>query len=198
MRYSQMQIASSGRSSEVSWLKGNSNDDFYNQLPISMNVALATSKYTCHIVLILSLLCLVSTSEVAAQDSGISQDLPKMAVHKRPDCNCCSRWVDHLKENGFEVSASDAPDLATIKDDASIPDSLRSCHTAFVGDYTIEGHVPAEVIKRMLQEQPDITGLTVPGMPIGSPGMEMPGREAESYEVIAFTKDGSTHVYARR
>lgn len=163
-----------------------------------MNAALAASKYARHVVLVLSLLCLASTSETRAQDTEGAQELPEITVHKRPDCGCCSRWVEHLKENGFEVAASDAPNLATIKDEAGIPDRLRSCHTAFAGDYVIEGHVPADVIKRMLREQPDIAGVAVPGMPIGSPGMEMPGREPESYEVVAFTKDDSTRVYARR
>lgn len=173
-------------------------NDFYRESPLPMNVTLAASKYTCHVVLVLSLLCLVDATEARAQDADASEDLSKITVHKRPNCSCCSRWVAHLKENGLEVAASEASNLATIKDEAGIPDSLHSCHTAFVGDYVVEGHVPADVIKRVLREQPDIAGLAVPGMPIGSPGMEMPGREPESYEVIAFTKDGSTRVYARR
>lgn len=163
-----------------------------------MNVTLAPSRPIFHVVLVLSLSCLVGVTETRAQDAEASQDLPKITVHKRPNCSCCSRWVDHLEENGLEVTATEASNLDTVKDEAGIPDSLRSCHTAFVSDYVVEGHVPVDVIKRMLREQPDIAGLAVPGMPIGSPGMEMPDREPESYKVMAFTKEGSTRVYARR
>ena len=153
--------------------------------------------YTFRGFLVLSLFCLAGLPEARAQNTDASQEIPRITVHERPNCNCCSRWVEHLKKNGFEVDASHSDSLSNVKDEAGIPDSLRSCHTAFVDDYVIEGHVPAKVIKRMLREQPDVMGLAVPGMPIGSPGMEMEGREPESYEIITFTKD-TTRVYTRR
>lgn len=151
---------------------------------------------------------LIGAVDARAQEAGSTsskvgnavsdQALSPVTVYKRENCSCCSRWVEHLEENGFDVEASSKSDLTSVKNRAGVPDSLRSCHTAFVGDYVVEGHVPADLIKQMLREQPDIAGLTVPGMPVGSPGMEMEGREPDSYDVIAFTEGDSTRVYARR
>ena len=119
-----------------------------------------------------------------------------ITVYKTPACGCCKGWVKHLEANGFAVTAHDMPSVDEVKKTQRVPAALESCHTAIVGHYTIEGHVPADVIKQMLQEKPAILGLAVAGMPMGSPGME--GGRNESYEVIAFERNGKTRVYAKR
>jgi hypothetical protein len=119
-------------------------------------------------------------------------------VYKSPTCGCCNGWIDHLREAGYTVEAVDIPgyqDLQDRKRAEGVPGDLGSCHTATIEGYTIEGHVPAESIERLLRERPDIKGLAVPGMPIGSPGM--PGRNPRPYDVIAFTEDGQTSVFER-
>jgi hypothetical protein len=103
--------------------------------------------------------------------------------------------MEHLKEKGFTVVAEDTDDLAAVKVRYQIPAKLQSCHTAIVDGYIIEGHVPAEDIRRLLAERPDVAGLAVPGMPIGSPGMEVDGAETTPYDVLAFDKGGETKVF---
>lgn len=126
-------------------------------------------------------------------------DGPVVTVYKSATCGCCKNWVAHLRENGFEVEAVDTEQLDRIKAEHGVPGQLRSCHTAVVDGYVIKGHVPADLVRRFLAERPpEAAGLAVPGMPIGSPGMEVPGRPAESYDVIAFTEDGRAAVYAER
>lgn len=120
--------------------------------------------------------------------------LPGVTVSKDPNCGCCNGWVEHLRQAGFTVTANDTQDLTAIKNSAGVPKTLASCHTARVDNYVIEGHVPADAIKRLLRERPAATGLAVPGMPIGSPGME--GGTPERYEVVLFGKDGQS-VFAR-
>lgn len=119
-------------------------------------------------------------------------------VWKSPTCGCCSAWVSHLEDAGFSVLATNvsSDQLEAIKDRKGVPSALRSCHTAMIGTYVIEGHVPASDIELLLSFSPDISGLSVPGMPIGSPGMEM-GAETEPYATIAFGLDGATGVFAR-
>jgi hypothetical protein len=105
----------------------------------------------------------------------------------------------HLQDHGFAVNPVDVDDLRPIKQQHGIDPTLEGCHTAIVDGYLIEGHVPADVIRDLLKERPtDVAGLAVPGMPIGSPGMETPGRDPEPYNVLAFTRDGKTSVFARR
>ena len=113
-----------------------------------------------------------------------------ITVHKTPWCGCCSAWVEHLREAGFEVEVEEAEDLAPYRVALGVPDQLMSCHTAEVDGYAIEGHVPAEEIKRLLVERPDARGLSVPGMPMGSPGMETP-YEPDTYDVVIFSDDGA-------
>lgn len=138
-----------------------------------------------------------STDQPAAMqvaDAGISDS--DFVVYKSPTCGCCTGWVEHLREAGHEVETVDVADPAQLqgmKRGGGVPADLGSCHTAVVEGYTIEGHVPAESIERLLRERPDIKGLAVPGMPIGSPGME--GPNPQRYEVIAFTEDGERSVY---
>jgi hypothetical protein len=119
-----------------------------------------------------------------------------VVVYKTPTCGCCNAWVDHVKEHGFTVVTHDLNDLSQIKQQLGVPAGRISCHTATVRGYTVEGHVPADLIQRMLAEQPRFRGLTVPGMPMGSPGMEGPFKQ--DYEVLSFDAAGNVSVYAKR
>lgn len=120
----------------------------------------------------------------------------EITVFKDPNCGCCTKWVEHLRKHAFDVAARDTSDVAAVKRAGRIPERLHSCHTAFVGGYVIEGHVPASDIQRLLREQPKVAGLAVPGMPVGSPGMEV-GNRVDKYDVIAFNRDGTTSVFSR-
>lgn len=132
---------------------------------------------------------------VTASGPATVAALPTMTVYKSPSCGCCKNWIDHVKAAGFQVEVHDMDDVTPIKDEAGVPATARSCHTAIVGGYTIEGHVPAETIVRLLREQPKVAGLSVPGMPTGAPGMEMPGQPADRYDVLSYRADGSTSVF---
>lgn len=118
-----------------------------------------------------------------------------ITIYKSRTCGCCTKWVDHLRENGFRTIVHDEEEMDRIKDEAGIPKPLRSCHSAIVKKYLIEGHVPAADIHRLLAERPKVAGLAVPGMPAGSPGMAEPGEEG-GYQVVAFQFDGSTTHFA--
>ncbi len=120
-----------------------------------------------------------------------------ITVYKTPTCGCCKEWVTHMQGAGFAVKVVDMNDLSEVKHNAGVPPRLQSCHTALVGTYVIEGHVPADLVRKMLKDKPSIVGLAVPGMVTGSPGMEQ-GDAKVPYEVIAFAKDGKTSVYAKR
>lgn len=122
--------------------------------------------------------------------------MPTVTVYKTPTCGCCGLWAEHMTEAGFEVKTVDVASLDDVKARLGVPNTLASCHTAVVGDYVVEGHVPAEDVERLLAEQPDATGLAVPGMPIGSPGMEVEGRQGEQYDVFLFTRDGRASVFS--
>ncbi len=122
---------------------------------------------------------------------------PVVTVFKDPSCGCCKKWVAHLEASGYKVMAVDTGDMAAVKRALGVDAKLASCHTAVVGGYVIEGHVPAADIDRLLKDKPKIAGLTVPGMITGTPGMEMPGAKAEQYSVLAFQKNGTTSVYAK-
>lgn len=119
----------------------------------------------------------------------------EITVYKSPTCGCCKEWVKHLQANGFKVTAKDVSDVEPYKQANGVPPTLGSCHTARVNGYTIEGHVPAGDIQRLLKERPKVRGLAVPGMPTGSPGME--GAYKERYETLTFDRNGRTTVYAR-
>lgn len=120
-----------------------------------------------------------------------------LTVYKSPTCGCCTKWVDHLKEAGFATVVHDESDMDQVKDNLGVPKALRSCHTAQVNQYLIEGHVPAGDIRRLLGGKPKLAGLAVPGMPSSSPGMAVPGAPVEPYEVLAFRSDGGTEVFAK-
>jgi hypothetical protein len=119
-----------------------------------------------------------------------------MVVYKTPTCGCCEKWVTHMRQAGFTVDARNIPDTTAERAKAGVPLDLASCHTGVVDGYAVEGHVPADLVKRMLKERPKIAGIAAPGMPIGSPGMEQPGYN-EAYNVMAFDKSGKTSVYER-
>lgn len=121
---------------------------------------------------------------------------PLIVISKDPSCGCCSGWVEHLRGAGFETQVNELSDLGPLKRRFTIPTALASCHTAEVDGYIIEGHVPASAIRRLLAERPAAIGLAVPGMPIGSPGMETPGSPDETYEVVLFGP-AVWKVYAR-
>jgi hypothetical protein len=135
---------------------------------------------------------------IVRPEPAAAAPLPVVTVYKDKGCQCCGKWVQHLTQNGFVVNAQNVDNLDEIKRTMNVPKQLQTCHTAVVGKYVVEGHVPADVIKKMLAEKPAILGLgTIPGMPAGSPGMEM-GNMKDKYDVIAFDRSGKTRVYAKR
>jgi hypothetical protein len=127
----------------------------------------------------------ISTAANAAQ----------LTVMKSPYCGCCAKWIEHVQQHGFTVKIVDTEDMGAVKKRLGVPNRLASCHTTMAGGYFIEGHVPAADIKRLLAQKPKATGIAVPGMPAGSPGMEMAGKEP--YATILVRSDGTTGVFAR-
>jgi hypothetical protein len=121
---------------------------------------------------------------------------PTITIYKTPQCGCCQKWVMHVAAAGFKPAINDVEDIDAIKQRYGVPAALQSCHTALVGGYVVEGHVPAADIKRLLAERPKVVGIAVPGMPAGTPGMEMPGAPADRYEVTAFLANGTTRRFA--
>jgi hypothetical protein len=119
-----------------------------------------------------------------------------MTVYAAPTCGCCGLWAEQMKEFGFEIEEIHRSDMGEVKRALGVAPQLSSCHTAVVNDYVIEGHVPGEDLRRFLAEAPPVRGLTVPGMPLGSPGMEMPSGEVDRYQVLTFTADGRVEVFA--
>lgn len=115
-------------------------------------------------------------------------------VYRDPTCGCCEAWMEHLRSNGFQVSEVQQPDMDTVKQEYNVPNDLRSCHTAIINGIVIEGHVPADDIKRFLSVESDAIGLAVPGMPVGSPGMEA-GETQEPFTVFSFDQQGNTEVF---
>ena len=138
----------------------------------------------------------VAALAVTASPRAPSSAAPTVTVYKSASCGCCSKWIERLRKAGFTVEAFDTEDLAGVMTTMGVPGRLASCHTARVGNYVIEGHVPDDLIKQLLAEHPALAGLAVPGMAPGSPGMEGPG--AQHYDVIAWDREGRTTVYARR
>lgn len=137
------------------------------------------------------ILVLGAAAPASAQQAA---PLPLVKVWKTPTCGCCGKWVQHMQAAGFRVEVTDVADVDPIKKANGVPVNLASCHTALVGGYVVEGHVPASDVRRLLREKPGILGLAAPGMPPGSPGMDLPGSPA--YDVLSIGKDKSTTVYA--
>jgi hypothetical protein len=121
-----------------------------------------------------------------------AEELPKLTVTKDPNCGCCRGWTDHIRRAGFPVEIIETGELNKVKTRLGVPRHLAACHTAEVDAYVIERHVPASAIRRLLDERPQIKGLAVPGMPVGSPGMEVEGTPPDAYDVIAFGPAGET------
>lgn len=121
----------------------------------------------------------------------------EMTVYLSPTCGCCSNWIEHIEDYGFEVTLEYRVDMNAVKEAFAIHSELASCHTSVVNGYLVEGHVPGEVVREFLAEAPSVRGLAVPGMPVGSPGMEVEGR-ADPYDVVTFTSAGEVEVYSRQ
>jgi len=138
----------------------------------------------------------LGTAFVIAPTRSVFAVGPAITVTKDPNCGCCDGWADHLKANGFAVNIIEDPQINRVKARLGVPAALASCHTAEIEGYVIEGHVPASAIRRLLALRPKARGLAVPGMPVGSPGMEIEGTPPEIYAVIAFGPGGQT-VFAR-
>jgi hypothetical protein len=128
---------------------------------------------------------------VAAQRSSP----PAVEVFKSPTCGCCANWVKHLEAHGFATKVTDVEDMTQVKSKYGVPGRLQSCHTGVVNGYVLEGHVPAADVQRLLKERPAVVGVAVPGMPVGSPGMEV-GNTIQPYDVLTFNKQGQTTVFA--
>ncbi|UTA55603.1 DUF411 domain-containing protein [Lysobacter soli] len=138
-----------------------------------------------------------AVAAVGVGSAGSAKTLPVVQVHKSPTCGCCAVWVDHLRAAGFPVEVHNEDNLNPLKERLGIPYGKGSCHTAVVGGYVIEGHVPAQDIKRLLAESPDAKGLVLPGMPLGSPGMESPDGRSQPYTVELIGLDGSTNAFSQ-
>ena len=139
----------------------------------------------------------VLVAGVPAQTLLAAAPKPKLTVWKSPSCGCCKEWVKHMEKAGFEVVTKDQDDVQPIKRQYGVSSKLASCHTGVVNGYVVEGHVPGDLVQKMLKERPRIVGLAVPGMPAGSPGMEV-GARKDPYDVVAWDAKGNTTVYAKR
>jgi hypothetical protein len=137
---------------------------------------------------------MLTTGAAPASSVDPAAKKPTITVYKDPGCGCCKNWIEHLVKHGYRVDAKDTPDMTGIKRALGVPGGLSACHTAVVNGYLIEGHVPAADIARLLTEKPKVAGLAVPGMPMGSPGME--GPRTQHYQVLSFDKAGKTKVFA--
>ncbi len=129
-------------------------------------------------------------------NAGHQSIADEITVYKSPTCGCCTAWVDHLKAAGFEVKAINRDDMGSIKKQYGVSEKLASCHTAIIDGYVLEGHVPAADVKRLLKDKPAIIGLTAPGMPMKSPGMQAKGLPPKDYDVLAFDKQGKVSVFS--
>lgn len=148
-------------------------------------------------VRLIGLVGLLWSAGAAAAQTPAAAPAPtrRVKVFKSATCSCCSKWIAHMRAAGFVVEAQDVTNLAQVKEEHRVPVALRTCHTAMIDGYVVEGHVPADVVDALLRDRPRVTGIGVPGMPKGSPGMESP--TSEHYQVLAFV-DGKTTVFAER
>ena len=131
---------------------------------------------------------------LCAATVAFANELPQIEVWKDPNCGCCSKWIDHLRESGFRVNAHHTANVNAARAKLGMPHRYGACHTARVGQYVVEGHVPASDIKRLLKQQPEALGIAVPGMPMGSPGME--GPYSESYQTLLVDQSGNATVFS--
>jgi hypothetical protein len=143
-----------------------------------------------------ALRALLALVTVAPVNATFALEAQKVEVYKSPTCGCCTEWVGHMRRNGFDVVVHDVRDVMPYRDRYGVPDAMSSCHTALVGGYVVEGHVPATDVKRLLREKPKAAGIAVPGMVQGSPGMEQ-GQGSDPYKVILFKKGEWPRIFAR-
>jgi len=139
----------------------------------------------------------VAARRLIAQSSLVQPGSTPITIYKSSSCGCCTKWVEHVRANGFAPMVHDEENMDAIKDELGVPKEVRSCHTALVEKYLIEGHVPAADIRRLLADQAKVAGLAVPGMAEGTPGMAPPGAKITGFEVVAFQRDGTTRTFAR-
>jgi len=145
---------------------------------------------------ILMVCVLLSLSfSIKAEDQVKTVEPIVIEVYRSPSCGCCSKWIAHLKENQFDVKDHVTNDVQVIKDKYGVPENMASCHTALVNGYVVEGHVPAADIKKLLKLKPAVIGISVPGMPSGTPGMEMGGRK-DPYKVVSFDEEKKYEVFS--
>jgi len=152
--------------------------------------------------LIFSGIIFVNTTNLFSNTARTQENIdnPKVISYRSASCGCCKKWINHLRDNGFEVVDNIVKDVSLIKNEYQIPNNLRSCHSAQIANYTIEGHVPIKSINKLFREKPNINGIAVPGMPLGSPGMEMHSHDShshdyENYKVVSFSKSGKTKIF---
>jgi hypothetical protein len=140
---------------------------------------------------------IAAAAAVAVRRNVFAETPPSvMTVYKDPNCGCCSKWIEHMSKNGFVITVRDVSSMDEIKKTMRVPAALQSCHTGVIDRYVIEGHVPADVVKKFIAAKPAAIGLAVPGMPSGSPGME--GGRVDKYDIVSFDRDGKTTVFAKR
>lgn len=174
------------KNEEERYMKGNTRWFLLTLVMVLLGAGFGVTRYTQ-----------AQAAEVATENAPTAQRAYSVTLYKNPSCTCCGKWGDHLREHGFEVHEEITDNVFAILDEYGVPNHLRSCHVGVVDGYALVGHVPADLAQRLLEERPKATGIAVPGMPLGSPGMESPLRK-QSYKVIAFGPDGEEHVYASR
>ena len=149
--------------------------------------------------IVAGVLSLVAAGGAGAWQAQSTSAAVTGVVYKNPTCGCCVKWIDQMRAAGFALTATDSTEVGVIKDQHGVPPRLRSCHTSVIGGYIFEGHVPVDLVQKVLRDKPaGVTGIAVPGMPLGSPGMEVPSGAKDPYQVIAFDKAGSETIYATR
>jgi len=139
----------------------------------------------------------IATAALLQSGGVLAAHAAEVEMYKSPTCGCCTGWAEHLRDAGFTVNEIKRDDMASIKTQIGVPEKLTSCHTALIGGYIIEGHVPAADVARLLKERPKIAGLTAPGMPMNAPGMQAKGLPPKGYTVYAFKKDGAKYVFSQ-
>lgn len=145
----------------------------------------------------ISLLALLFIGLLGACAAPAAPTARTMTVYKSPTCGCCSAWISHLEQAGYTITVKDQANLSPVKAAQGVPPAMQSCHTALIDGYVIEGHVPVADIERLLRDRPAIRGIAVPGMPIGSPGMEVPGVAPEPFAVLSFDEQGNVQEFSR-
>jgi hypothetical protein len=132
----------------------------------------------------------------ACTQTGAASTPGVVTMYSSPTCGCCGIWAQHLEDSGFTVKTVKRADIASVRQQKGVPGTLASCHTAEVGGYVVEGHIPADAVRRLLAERPNVRGIAVPGMPVGSPGMEQPSGREDPYTIFSFDENGRSAIWA--